>query len=389
MSEIHSKRNAGEWAEFYVLLNVLSEGRLYAADGSLNKLNDNYFPVISIEMQRSDSIKQNPIPVIYHVDTRNKEIKVESDGCTDYIKMIDFKDEADRFFKIISSRKGRAFLVPEISSILDKLKNPVTKQSSSKKADIHIVIHDVMTGFENEVGFSIKSKHSSPATLINASGQTLFQYKITKPYKINDTYEISNLLEPHQYDRDDLPIDTGPKGRVKLLLEAGYFLSFNRIKSNNFQENILIIDSSLDVILSECLLVFMSSKITSLSEIVDIVAVKNPCNFTTKDSTRLLDFYKYKIKRLIVDAALGMQPKRPWSGEYDASGGYIVVKETGDVVCYHLYNWNALQDYLYYNLRFETPSSTGQGSKKSYNYALHYTEHNNDFMDICLQLRFK
>ena len=95
------------------------------------------------------------------------------------------------------------------------------------------------------------------------------------------------------------------------------------------------------------------------------------------------------MKRLIVDAALGMQPKVVWAGKYDASGGYIVVKSSGEVVCYHLYNWNALQDYLYKNLKFETPTSTSSGSKKSFNYALYYVENGEPYMDICLQLRFK
>jgi hypothetical protein len=387
-------RNAGEWAEFYALIEILSEGKLYSADGELRRLKDNFFPVVSIEMQEYTTEKGNKKTVLYTVDAEKQTVIITSNSSSSHISMNDLKIQAAEFFKIISTRKSKhdtrgAFEVEEINNILKKLGNPVTKQSSSKKADIHIVIHDIMTGFENEVGFSIKSKHSSPATLINASGQTLFQYHIETTNNLEKIESIKSALSTTTTDRDNKKIKIGPKERVKNLINHGFNLQFKTIKSDYFKENIQLIDSSLDIFLAECLKVFMLKKIANVSDIVEYVAKINPCNFTASSDARLLEFYKYKMKRLITDAALGMQPKAPWSGKYDASGGYIVVKETGDVVCYHLYNWNALQDYLYNNLKFETPTSTGTGSKKSFNYALYYNQDDEHYMDICLQLRFK
>jgi type II restriction enzyme len=246
----------------------------------------------------------------------------------------------------------------------------------------------MMTGFKSEVGFSIKSKHSSSASLINASGQTLFQYRITNKNSKIGCFEAKKALSPIE-EQNEEQRKIGPKERVARLLDSDYNLTFSKMNSLFFQENLQLIDSSLDVFLADCLLVFMTEKVSSLSDIVILVAKRNPCAYSTRDETRLLDFYQYKMKRLIVDAALGMQPKVAWTGEYDASGGYIIVKSSGEVVCYHLYNWNALQDYLYNNLKFETPTSTGTGSKKSFNYALYYSENGESYMDICLQLRFK
>ena len=379
-------KNAGEWSEFYVLLDVLSEGKLYAADGNLNKLDETYFPVISIEMQQEGN---SNLSVKYVVDSASQQITITSNNVTEAVSMEALKREARTFFNIISSRRGRSFEVPEISNLLSRLKNPETKQSSNKKADIHIVIHDFMTGSENEVGFSIKSKHSSPATLVNASGQTLFQYIVEKSEDNSSANreDIKIALEPKSFGYG-VARKVGPKERVKKLVDAGYKLKFKTIKSTHFKENVQIIDSALDIFLADCLVVFMQSRLTSLSDVVNKVAVRNPCGFVATPE-RVFDYYKYKMKRFIVDAALGMQPKFPWTGTYDASGGYIVVKETGDVVCYHIYNWNALQDYLYNNLRFETPTSTGSGSKRSFNYALYYSDADEHYMDICLQVRFK
>lgn len=64
------------------------------------------------------------------------------------------------------------------------------------------------------------------------------------------------------------------------------------------------------------------------------------------------------MKCFLTDIALGMMPTIVWTGKYEANGGYLVVKENGDVLCYHFYNKNLFEDYLYNNTRFETASST-------------------------------
>ena len=33
-----------------------------------------------------------------------------------------------------------------------------------------------------------------------------------------------------------------------------------------------------------------------------------------------------------------------------------MVKNDGDVICFHLYDRNLLEDYLFYNTKFETPT---------------------------------
>lgn len=234
--------------------------------------------------------------------------------------------------------------------------------------------------------------------------ECVFASEIDKNARI--TYEANlSSLSPQLFEsgmyNDDIRKITDPVNQVpdfdilcagfpcQPFSQAGFDLEFVDVKSDFFRENLQLIDSSMDVFLADCLLVFMQDKITGLEEIVKLVSIRNPCKFKASSPKRLLDFYQYKMKRLIVDAALGMQPKSLWTGVYDASGGYIVVKSTGDVICYHLYNWNALQDYLFKKLKFETPTSTGSGSKASFNYGLYYSVNGEHFMDICLQLRFK
>ena len=51
-----------------------------------------------------------------------------------------------------------------------------------------------------------------------------------------------------------------------------------------------------------------------------------------------------------------MTPAKEWKGCYYANGGNLVVKKDGDIVCYHFYNCNDVEDYLYYSTRFEHAS---------------------------------
>lgn len=47
-----------------------------------------------------------------------------------------------------------------------------------------------------------------------------------------------------------------------------------------------------------------------------------------------------------------------WNGKFNANGGSIVVKETGEIVCYHFFDRNDFEDYLFNNTYFDTPSTT-------------------------------
>ena len=89
----------------------------------------------------------------------------------------------------------------------------------------------------------------------------------------------------------------------------------------------------------------------------------------------------------MICSALGMLPATPWGGKYEATGGYLVVKEDGDIVCFHIYDRNLLEDYLFYNTRFETPSSS---TKKQHNFGKIYKgEDGNLYFNLNLQIRFK
>ncbi|MBR6870018.1 MAG: HpaII family restriction endonuclease [Candidatus Methanomethylophilaceae archaeon] len=95
--------------------------------------------------------------------------------------------------------------------------------------------------------------------------------------------------------------------------------------------------------------------ISSIQDQARILESSNPLGFKISPGQKL---YQYKIKKFLAVVALGMKPATCWNGIEDANGGYIVVKEDGEVLCYHIYNRNDFEDYLFKNTRLDTPSTT-------------------------------
>lgn len=71
-----------------------------------------------------------------------------------------------------------------------------------------------------------------------------------------------------------------------------------------------------------------------------------------------------------------------WTGDYEATGGYIIVKDDGDIVCYCIYNHNAFKKYLFANTRFDTPSKSKHG------FGSIYEDYDHQYLKLNVQIRF-
>jgi len=61
-----------------------------------------------------------------------------------------------------------------------------------------------------------------------------------------------------------------------------------------------------------------------------------------------------------------MTPSKVWIVVNDAIGGYLIVKENGEVLCYHICNRNQFEDYLFANTKLEKASSSRHQFGKLY-----------------------
>lgn len=333
--------NKGEWSELYTLFKLAADGRLYAADENTNKIESIYYDILKIIRSQKDD-KLNYI--------RNGNIKVISENTGAEIATIpisEFEENAEILLNSIKAVKSKdgAFEVPEIESFISKIKCSTTKAKSSDKSDITLMVHDVKTGSEPTLGFSIKSQLGSPSTLFNASGATNFIYELsghTLTEEEKDKFHNFRLF----------------KDKFEYLDSLGVDVSFVKPDNDVFNSNMMLVDTNMSLIIGEMLENFYRGKANRVAELTDLCVAQNICNIS--DDNKEV-FYAYKIKELMTDIALGMMPATPWNGTYEATGGYIIVKDDGDVLCYHIYNRNEFREYLYNNTRFETPSKSKHG----------------------------
>lgn len=354
--------NKGEWSELYALFRLLGEGKVHAGDADLNKL-DLYYPILNIIREEEKKYEYKP-------NQEQNIVVIDEDG-NEYarISMDKFMEEST---KLLDSIKGagsqRSFEVPDAECFMGQIGCTKIKAPSHDKADIHIVIHDLRTNMTPLLGFSIKSQLGSESTLLNATKATNITYRVEGCDISDEMIAEINSIEDH------LP-------RMKALVDKGLHLEYSDIEHQTFKNNLLFLDTCMPNFIASCLICdSMPNSTSKIKDTVEIVAAQNPFGFTGD----VVAFYEHKMKVLLIDAALGMTPATEWKGHYDANGGYLVVKKDGEIVCYHFYNRNDVEDYLYNNTRFE------RGSRTRHEFgSLYRADDGKVYIKLNLQIRFK
>lgn len=353
--------NRGEWSEIYALLKVVADGQLYQGDGHLNKLANAVLPILKVLREESNGT--------YIYDVNQELVLISGSGTEVKIPVLEFKQHAESLLNKIRSASSASFSVPEIEAFIASFNCKSLKASSRVKSDIRIILHDTVTGMTPELGFSIKSQLGSASTLLNAGKTTNFVYSLNGSKIPKILVDEINAINTKSKIKD----------RLLKIVSLGNSLLFVKTENSTFYNNLTIIDSALPQILAELVYLFYTTTHCSLNDLVDIVSTKNPLNFNTTENH---PFYTYKIKRFLTDIALGMMPATVWTGELEATGGYLVVKDDGEVLAYHIYNRNDFEDYLLNNTKLETASST------RHEFGVLYEKDSLQFFKLNLQIRF-
>ena len=357
--------NRGEWSEFYAFIKVLSERQLLAADADLTPLPDVFYPVRKVlrhetGIERTYNLKNDD-----HIELFVSEDGNEESYEIDYAEISDLKGP---LFEQIRDSQGRAFEIDMAEALIETLHCGKVKAASTQKGDIMIVIHDHVTNRENNVEFSIKSYIGGMPTLLNASGATNFKFRLEGfTGAAEDINEISGRSKV--------------KDRLNALINSGVDLQLENLASPIFKRNLRKIDSSMPLFIGQFLVQFFSGNARSIADLTALIAEQGTATDSLGEAFNFEDL-KYKIKQLLINVALGLVPNTDWDGFIKADGGYIIVKEDGDVVCFHIYNISELGEYLFNNTKLETASTT------RHKFASVYEEDGQAFMNLNLQIRF-
>lgn len=345
------KLNKGEWAEFYVMLKLLGEGKLYTADKLLRKNYKSYLDILKIIRQECE----NQV-LEYIIDEEKSTVTIkpqESNTVFAIIPTSDFNKNAKTLFDGIKNEKGSSVFAP--NSVCDfakviyvsKPKAPAVKALKKQfggKNDIFIEVRDGQTAIVSIMGFSIKSKFGQNPTLFNAGSSSQYLYKLTG---CNDDImaEFNAISE------------NGGRGWGKCkeyLFNHAITMSFDRTQNPIYANNLFLIRESMAKIMAWCVKdrLISGSDNHNVKETVERMASENPLNVPNPNI-----YYEKALKDFLIAGFTGMTAGNVWDGKEQVNGGYIVVMDDGDILCYHSNDREAFRDYLYRNTYFEYVSA--------------------------------
>lgn len=326
--------NKGEWSEVYVLLKLLADGKMYAGDENLEKIAELDYVIRKI-LRDSHIYGYRDCSVVVSSDSGDEKV----------IPVSDFLSYSAKLLEEI--KKGQSsFRIPEAEDFLEQIGCCSLKAPASEKADIRLLIHNPRSSRDLLFNYSIKSKLGSDFSLLNASKSTNFIYAIDGIDLSDEEIQSINAIQ-------------GSKkiiNRYNAITSSGGRLRFIRPESDVLRDNLTIIDSALPEIIGELLITRESTGKTSMPELTRLLSKSNPAGF--HNSTEI-PYYEVKIKRLLTAFVVGMVPKKIWSARFYVDGGYLIVREDGEVLAYHLMELSTFEDLLF-NFSYLERSSTGR-----------------------------
>lgn len=342
MSSGNVKMNRGEWTETYVVLRLSGEKKLYECDSALRPSKTNFCRLQKILLRAKEIANERTFDLrkdgnVVVIDANDKQMGIADDKDLIEISQILFSA-----LKEPNQKKGEgAFPVPAVEKFLkEKLNSSAVKQSSGKKQDLMITFLDRGSGGSKELGFSIKSHVGANPTLINASGSTRFEYALSGKLPQKAVAEF-NAKE-------------GYADKMEILRSRGIDLVFKRCSNPVYERNLQTVDTQFPRVLAEMIKIYFRERIKLLSELSVKISESNPLRLNLSGKTPI---YEMMIKRFLRQHTLGMNAASPWDGRQGVSGGCIIVKTDGEIVCFYAYNFDDLDEFLLHNAVFDTPAS--------------------------------
>lgn len=350
--------NKGEWSELYAFFKLLSQGRVYAANEKVEKIDEVYYPILKIMREEVRGKR-----IDYIIDNDLVRIEAESNLLLS-IDRTELDNKADKLLKEIASHSG-SFEIEEIANFANGIKVTKIKTPSVDTTDISMQIEDIYTNFVRNVGFSIKSEVGHAPTLLNAGMTTNFVYKVT------------GISTEQAEEINAIDTRTKIKDRMSKIAEYGGSVKYCGMNHDGFKRNLIMVDSSMPEIIGNMLLYFYAEDVKECDKLVEMLGERDPLGYG--DSM----MYTYKFKKFLCSCALGMKPAKPWDGLDEANGGYIIVKANGEILAYHIYNRNFFEQYLLDNTILERASTS------RHDYMSLYEVDGEMYIKMNLQVRFR
>lgn len=376
--------NNGEWAEVYIFFKVIADRRLYTADASFNPIKNVYLDVLGVLREEKEG-------EIYNYKTGDVVTILLNHEVVGRLPVSEFHRYKDILWKLLENNTSTTFSSEEIEEFLTKLhiekpKSPAKNVSDFCGGTVDIVIETKdRSGVNRILGFSCKSDIRSSSTLLNASGDnTNFIYEVTGPMDDAKMEHFNNLFNLKiRKGLEKLEIATSK--RMQYLIDEGCDLVFIAPARDLARKNLIKCGGKeMPAIVGGMLRKFYfenQAGATSIDDCITYLAENDVAEYEF-DYNELLTTYRGKVAQLLLCSFTGMRLGSPWDGRQAVNGGYIVVKNDGDVVAFHSTIADEFKDFLVAKMVMEGPSHSRHKDM------VIYKENDRYFLKLGLQLRF-
>jgi DNA (cytosine-5)-methyltransferase 1 len=355
-------KNKGDWTELFAFIKLINDRKVYLADANLDTKSD-CFDITKITTENLDKN-------FCLLDNGQVKITDKHGGVLSIKDISSFINNEKLSIlrdKIVNST-GRSFNIEEFSILQSELGISVIKGGNSKdKSDIVLDFLHNNDLYENS-GFGIKSYLGSKPTLLNASGNTNFIFKVIG-IGSDDVASINSINSKGSKIKD----------KIDAIYMSGGSLQFHKAEKDSMNYNLKMIDTCMPDIVGHMLISHYKERCSSIQKIASnlIINKYEDISIYADDHLMLED----KIKRLLVSILLGFFAGNKWDGQFLAKGT-LVVKNSGDIVAFHIIDIESLKDYLFDNIKVDTPSS----SRHKFGYLV--DDGKEIYIKLNLQLRF-
>ena len=291
---------------------------------------------------------------------------------------------------MLEKNTATTFTSEEVEQFLNSIhifnpKSPAQAVSKFCGGTVDIVIETKdRSGVNRILGFSCKSDLRSSSTLLNAShDNTNFVFEITGDMDDEKMKHFNSLFKEIKR-KGKICLDIATSERMRYLHSLNCDIQFIQTAKPTAKENLIKCGGiEMPTIVAGLLRKFYFENLSGPTTINDCIEYLTENDVAGYGFDDLKETYQNKIANFLLCTFTGMRLGKKWNGRQEVNGGYIVVKNNGDVIAFHSTIADEFKDFLINKMIMESPP---HGRHKD---MCIYKENGHYYLKLGIQLRFK
>ena len=321
-----------EWSELYGFFRLLADGKV-ALGTSQSKKGETEWIVAMIQREEHDGTRR------YYIE--KEFIRIEGEQVNKQIPREDFRTVAELILQAIRSSPENDVASPDgVEEFLNEAAIFDLEAKTDDRTDFSVAFWHPEAPL---CGFNVRARLGAMNPLLDGGRSANLKLEQSGVKFATPTVNKVNALP-------ESPNEVAE--RMMLIERLGGVLKYADVADRVFRSNLLMIDLHFPRLLSEMIRTMHLDGVTRTSELTEIMKQINPLKIKEELISKH-GYYEFKMKQFLMALALGMRPAKIYNGTDSAVEGIFLIDASGEVLCYHKSERKTMEDFLYFNTRFE------------------------------------